>query len=139
MNCERRWAAVAVVSVSCCRAVSAAEAEALGVELTTLDKVLGTSDFVSLHLPLSSNTRGLVGAREIGLMKPEAYLINTARGPIVDQRALTEALKANRIAGAGLDVFEIEPIAPDDPLLALDNVCRSACHDGVQDGWPRVL
>ena len=102
--------------------VEAADATALGVELTTLDDLLTRSDFVSVHVPLMPATRHLIGAREIGLMRREAYLINTARGPVVDQAALTQALRARRIAGAGLDVFEVEPIAPDDALLALDNV-----------------
>jgi phosphoglycerate dehydrogenase-like enzyme len=99
-----------------------AEAAGLGVALTSLDDVLSQADFVSLHLPLTDATRGLIGVREIALMRRDAYLVNTARGPIVDQAALTEALREKRIAGAGLDVFAVEPIAPDDPLLALDNV-----------------
>ena len=73
-------------------------------------------------MPLSEKTRGLVGERLIGLMKPTAYLINTARGPVVDQKALTAALQARTIAGAGLDVFEVEPTPADEPLLQLDNV-----------------
>jgi phosphoglycerate dehydrogenase-like enzyme len=101
---------------------SAAEALRLGVELTSLDDVLRRSDFVSLHVPLLPQTRGMIGRREIGLMRPDAYLVNTARGAIVDQRALTEALQEQRIAGAGLDVFDVEPIPADDPLLGLDNV-----------------
>jgi D-3-phosphoglycerate dehydrogenase len=101
---------------------SAAEALRLGVELTSLDDVLRQSDFVSLHVPLLPQTRGMIGRREIGLMRPDAYLVNTARGAIVDQRALTEALQEQRIAGAGLDVFDVEPIPADDPLLGLDNV-----------------
>src|SRR5262249_49492564 len=94
----------------------------LGVEFVPLDELLRRSDFVSIHTPLTEETRGLIGERELAPMKPTAFLINTARGPIVDQRALTAALQARRIGGAGLDVFEEEPISPDDPLLALDNV-----------------
>jgi phosphoglycerate dehydrogenase-like enzyme len=97
-------------------------AESLGVALVDIETLFRESDFVSVSVPLSDATRGLVGARLIGLMKPTAYLINTARGPIVDQRALHEALAAGRIAGAGLDVFEAEPTPADEPLLALDNV-----------------
>jgi glyoxylate reductase len=94
----------------------------LGVEYVPLDELLRRSDFISIHTPLTEETRGLIGERELALMMPTAILINTARGPIVDQRALTAALQARRIGGAGLDVFEEEPISPDDPLLALDNV-----------------
>ena len=97
-------------------------AAAAGVELTSLEDLLRRADFVSIHCPLNEETRGLIDAERLALMKPTAYLINTARGPIVDQRALTAALQARQIAGAGLDVFEREPIDPADPLLALDNV-----------------
>jgi phosphoglycerate dehydrogenase-like enzyme len=94
----------------------------LGVTLVDLDTVLREADFVCINCPLSEATRGLIGARELGLMKPSAYLINTARGPIVDERALYAALSENRIAGAGLDVFDQEPTPPDNPILTLDNV-----------------
>ena len=80
------------------------------------------SDFVSVSCPLTPQTRHLVNAERIALMKPTAYLINTARGPIVDQKALTQALEERRIAGAGLDVLEKEPPDADDPILKLDNV-----------------
>ena len=100
----------------------AAQARSLGVTLVDFDTLLRESDFVSVMCPLSEKTRGLVGAREFGLMKRSAYLINTARGPIVDERALIAALAAGRIAGAGLDVFEVEPTPKDNPLLAFDNV-----------------
>lgn len=99
-----------------------AEAAEVDAELVDLDTLMKTADFVCVCCPLSEQTRGLIDARCIGLMKPTAYLINTARGPIVDQRALTEALQNQRIQGAGLDVFEQEPIRDDDPLLSLDNV-----------------
>jgi len=97
-------------------------ARTLGAELVDIDRLFRESDFVSVAVPLGEATRGLVGARLIGLMKPTAYLINTARGPIVDQAALYAALAGGRIAGAGLDVFEVEPVPPDEPLLGLDNV-----------------
>ncbi len=87
-----------------------------------LDTLLAESDFISLHTPLKPETRHLIGAAQFARMKPTAILINTARGPVVDQAALYEALKAGRIAAAGLDVFEAEPLPMDDPLLQLDNV-----------------
>ena len=98
------------------------EAAEVDAELVDLDTLMKTADFVCVCCPLSEDTRGLIDARCIGLMKPTAYLINTARGPIVDQKALTEALQNRQIQGAGLDVFEQEPINNDDPLLGLDNV-----------------
>ena len=102
--------------------VSTDDAEALNVELVGLDTLMQTADFVCVCCPLTAQTRGLINAHRIELMKPTAYLINTARGPIVDQGALTDALRHRRIQGAGLDVFEEEPIAAADPLLELDNV-----------------
>jgi D-3-phosphoglycerate dehydrogenase len=102
--------------------VSADAAAALGVELLSLDEVLRQSDFVTLHVLLSPETRHLIGARELALMQPSAYLVNTCRGPIVDEVALIEALRAGRLAGAGLDVFEQEPLALDSPLRDLPNV-----------------
>lgn len=102
--------------------VAPADAAEVDVEPVDLDTLMQTADFVCVCCPLNEETRGLIDARRIGLMKPTAYLINTARGPIVDQKALTEALQHRRIQGAGLDVFEQEPISDDDPLLNLDNV-----------------
>jgi lactate dehydrogenase-like 2-hydroxyacid dehydrogenase len=86
-----------------------------------LDDLLRESDFVTLHTDLNDSTRGLIGERELALMKPTAYLVNTSRGPVVNQKALVHALKANRIAGAGLDVVEVEPPAPEEELLTLPN------------------
>ena len=83
------------------------------------------SDFVTIHTPLNPETKGLIGAEEIALMKPTAFLINTARGPVVDEAALIEALKHRRIAGAGLDVLQQEPPPKDHPLFELDNVVLS--------------
>ena len=96
--------------------------EDLGATPVDLETVFRESDFVSLSVPLSDQTRGLVNAERLALMKPTAFVINTARGPVVDQKALTEALRRRAIAGAGLDVLEKEPPDPDDPILALDNV-----------------
>ncbi|MDE0167953.1 MAG: D-glycerate dehydrogenase [bacterium] len=87
-----------------------------------LDELLRESDFVTVHADLNDASRHLIGAEELQMMKPTAYLINTARGGLVDQRALTEALRGGSIAGAALDVLETEPPAPDDPLLRLPNV-----------------
>jgi phosphoglycerate dehydrogenase-like enzyme len=100
-------------------------AQALGIELVSLEEVLRTSDYVTVNTLLNESTRGLIGEPELRLMKPSAFLINTARGPIVDQRALTRALAEKWIAGAGIDVFEKEPVDRDDPLLELDNVILS--------------
>jgi len=99
------------------------EEKQLGVEyVPNLAKLLPRADFISVHVPLLPQTRHLIGAAEFALMKPTAVLINTSRGPVVDQRALYEALKSGQIFSAGLDVSEVEPIPPDDPLLTLDNV-----------------
>lgn len=97
-------------------------ANELGVTLADLDRVFRDADFLSVNCPLSPETHHLVNRERLGLMKPSAYLINTARGPIVDQTALTEVLQEGGIAGAGLDVLEQEPPDADDPLLSLDNV-----------------
>jgi phosphoglycerate dehydrogenase-like enzyme len=100
--------------------------EAMGLEwLKTHDhlpELLRQSDFVSLHVPLNQETTGLIGPAELALMKPSAFLINVARGRVVDRAALLAALREQRLAGAGLDVFWDEPTDPDDPLLALPNV-----------------
>jgi phosphoglycerate dehydrogenase-like enzyme len=102
--------------------LSAADAANAGVEQVDLETLLSVSDVVTINCALTTDTHHLLNADRLALMKPTAYLINTARGPIVDQRALTAALAARRLAGAALDVFETEPIAPTDPLLWLDNV-----------------
>ena len=96
--------------------------ESLGVTLVGLEELFEESDIVAINCPLSEETRGLVGADLLARMKPTAFFINTARGPIVDQTALIEALTEGRIAGAGLDVFEDEPLAAESPLTKMDNV-----------------
>ena len=97
-------------------------AKELGIELVGLEELFRRADILSVNCPLTDKTRHLVNAERLGLMKPTAYLINTARGPIVDQKALTRALLERRIAGAGLDVLEQEPPDANDPILKLDNV-----------------
>jgi len=94
----------------------------MGLEYKPLEELLREADYITLHVPLTKDTYHLIGERELNMMKPTAYLINTSRGAVVDQRALYRALKERRIAGAALDVFEKEPIDQDDPLLELDNV-----------------
>ncbi len=94
----------------------------LGVRGVTLDELLATSDFVSIHCPLNKRTRGLIGANELARMKPTAYLLNTARGGIVDEQALFDALQSKRLAGAAIDCFEDEPVEDPHPLGKLENV-----------------
>jgi phosphoglycerate dehydrogenase-like enzyme len=101
--------------------LTAEKAAQCGATLVTKDELFARSDILSVHVQLSARTRGLVGARELGLMKPTAYLVNTARGPIVDETALIQALRARTIAGAGLDVFDEEPLPPGHPFTVLDN------------------
>jgi phosphoglycerate dehydrogenase-like enzyme len=111
------------------RRLETGEETGLGLRFVELDSLLGQSDIVSLHLPLLDSTRGLIGERALGLMKKTAILVNTSRGEIVDTRALATALKAGRIGGAGLDVFDTEPVAADNPLLGLDRVLMTP-HTG---------
>jgi phosphoglycerate dehydrogenase-like enzyme len=102
-----------------------ASAEAIaasGARSVSLDELLAQSDFVSLHCPLNESTRGLIGARELGLMKPTAYLINTARGGIVAEDALYDALSKHQIAGAAIDCFATEPLTSAPKLAELDNI-----------------
>jgi phosphoglycerate dehydrogenase-like enzyme len=93
-----------------------------GVEYAAKDELFRQSDFITIHVVLSARTRGLIGAAELALMKPTAYLINTSRGPIVDETALIAALRGGKIAGAGLDVFDVEPLPLDHPFRKMDNV-----------------
>ncbi|BGP36706.1 hypothetical protein JCM10449v2_000607 [Rhodotorula kratochvilovae] len=122
-----------------------ARADEAGVEFApTLDELLSTSDIVSLHLNLASTTRGIIGARELALLKPSAFLVNTSRGPLVDEGALVEALRTGRIKGAGLDVYDEEPLPKDHPLRTLDNVVLSPHMGYVEDStwaawWPQSV
>jgi phosphoglycerate dehydrogenase-like enzyme len=104
---------------------------ALGFDLVPLDDLVRTSDVVSLHLRLSGDTRGFLGRAQLERMKPSAILINTARGPIVDEAALVEALTRGRIAGAGLDVFDVEPLPAGHPLARLENVVLTPHSAGI--------
>jgi phosphoglycerate dehydrogenase-like enzyme len=101
--------------------MTAEQAARCGATLITRDELFSRSDILTIHVQLGPRTRGLVGARELGLMKPTAYLVNTARGPIVDEAALVHALQSRSIAGAGLDVFDEEPLPHDHPFKRLDN------------------
>lgn len=128
-----------------------------GIELTTLDDLLSRSDFVSLHLPMSAQTRHIINAASLAKMKKGSILVNTARGPLVDEKALYDALKSGHLAGAGLDVFEVEPLPMSSPLLEFNNVlfcghlagldheshhdtltmCAKIIMDLHQGKWPR--
>lgn len=101
--------------------LTAERARECGATLVDKDTLFRDSDIVSVHVRLSDRTRGLVGAREIGLMKPTSYLINISRGPIVDEGALLDALRNKTIAGAGIDTFDVEPLPPDHPILGMPN------------------
>jgi phosphoglycerate dehydrogenase-like enzyme len=102
--------------------LTAARAAEVGVELVGRDELFSRADFLSVHLVLSDRTRGLIGARELALMKPSAWLINTSRGPIVDEAALADACARGAIAGAGLDTFSVEPLPADHAFRRLTNV-----------------
>ncbi len=115
-----------------------AAAAELGVELVELDALLMRSDYVSVHAPLNDETRHLLSDTEFALMKPTAFVFNTGRGPVIDEAALIRALRIGQIAGAGLDVFEQEPIAPDNPLLTMDNVVVTPHSGGFSDAAIRT-
>ena len=104
------------------RTLRPAQAEAVGADYRSFEKVLAESDFVSINIALTDETRGLIDADALAQMRPGAILINTARGPIVDEDALAEALAAGQIRAAGLDVTAVEPLSMDSPLLKMDNV-----------------
>jgi phosphoglycerate dehydrogenase-like enzyme len=110
-----------------------------GVTLATKDELFGISDIISLHLILSDRSRGLVGKSELGLMKSSAWLVNTSRGPIVDESALIEALQARRIAGAAVDVFDREPLSADHPFRSLPNVLATPHIGYVADDLYRTF
>jgi phosphoglycerate dehydrogenase-like enzyme len=106
------------------------EEDALGVRFRLLRELLRTSDIVTMHVPLNVSTRHMIGAEELALMKPEAIIVNTSRGPVIDEVALTKALADNRLFGAGLDVFDQEPPPPDNPLFKLRNVVLTSHYAG---------
>lgn len=108
--------------VACDPVIDPDYAAQLGVELMPLERLLADADFVSLHAPHTPETDRLIDRERLAVMKPTAYLVNTARGGLIDEAALIEALEQRRIAGAGLDVFEVEPLPADSPLRRLDNV-----------------
>jgi D-3-phosphoglycerate dehydrogenase len=102
--------------------LTAEKCQEASVGYVSKDDLFRQSDFVTIHVVLSERSRGLVGAKELGLMKPSAYIVNTSRGPIIDEAAMLAVLQDKKIAGAGLDVFDIEPLPVDHPLRKLDNV-----------------
>ncbi len=111
--------------------VPQSKVDSLGVTMTDMDSLLREADFISVNTLLDDGTHGLIGAREFGLMKPTAYFINTSRGPVVVESALIDTMNNKRIAGAAIDVFEQEPVAPDNPLLRMENVIlapHAICH-----------
>ncbi|MEM7537166.1 MAG: 2-hydroxyacid dehydrogenase [Chloroflexota bacterium] len=111
---------------------------ALGVTYAPLDDLFRQADIVSLHVPLLPATKGLINADTLALMKPNALVVNTCRGPVIDEAALTAALQAQQIGGAVLDVLEEEPTSPDNPLLTLDNVLLTPHTAGITfDTWQR--
>ncbi|MDE0227377.1 MAG: NAD(P)-binding domain-containing protein [Spirochaetaceae bacterium] len=123
------------------RGLSAAAAQGDGVTLAPVDQILAECDVVSVHVPLTDRTRGMIGAAQLASMRPGSYLVNTSRGAVLDEAALIEALRSGHLAGAALDVFEEEPVADDNPLLTMENTIVSphigsdttvATHGAVQ-------
>jgi len=112
------------------RRLSEEAEDRLGVRFRLLRELLRSADVVSLHVPLNASTRGMIGAAELGLMKPLAIIVNTSRGPVIDEAALHQALSGGKLFGAGLDVFAQEPPPPSNPLLKLDNVVLTAHFAG---------
>jgi phosphoglycerate dehydrogenase-like enzyme len=119
--------------IACDPYVTQESVRPLGVTLVDMDTLFREADFLCVNCPLNEETRQLVGAKQFALMKPTAYFVNTARGPIVNERALYEALAANRIAGAAIDVFEQEPTPPGNPLLELENIIVTPHHVCLTD------
>jgi len=99
-----------------------ARAQLHGAELVDLDTLLKESDVISVHTPLTPETQHMIGRKQFGIMKPTVIFINTSRGPVVDEAALAEALESKKIFGAGIDVFEQEPLSPTSPLRKMENV-----------------
>ena len=116
-----------------------ARCDELGARLVDRDTLFRQSDIISLHLVLSERTQGIVGATELALMRPDAILVNTSRGPLVDEAALVRALQARQIAAAGLDVYDIEPLPADHPLRRLDNAVLSPHLGYVTEGTYRMF
>ena len=125
--------------ISCDPAVGAGEMSARGVRKVELDELFRKSDFISVHVPSLSATKHLVHMRLLRMMKPSAFLINTSRGAVIDEAALVEALQKRLIAGAGLDVFETEPLPDDSPLRWLDNVILTGHVAWYSEGAIREL
>jgi D-3-phosphoglycerate dehydrogenase len=119
--------------------VDAATAAEFGVELVPLDELLRRSDYVSVHAPRTPETYHLLGRREFALMKPTAMIFNTGRGGVIDEPALAQALQEGELAGAGLDVFEQEPVADDNPLLGLENVVLTPHAGGYSEESIRTV
>ena len=119
--------------------LTAERAAQAGATLVGRDELLARSDVVAIHLVLSERTRGLIGARELALMKPSAHLVNTSRGPIVDEAALVHALREGTVAGAGLDVFDEEPLPPDHPFRLLPNTVITPHLGYVTDETYRIF
>jgi phosphoglycerate dehydrogenase-like enzyme len=115
-----------------------------GVGYASKEELFAKADIVTIHVVLSERSRGLVGAADLARMKPTAFLVNTARGPIVDEQALLEALQQRRIAGAGLDVFSVEPLPVDHPFRKLDNLVLTphlgyATADGLRIHYGQMV
>jgi phosphoglycerate dehydrogenase-like enzyme len=115
------------------------DAHARGVEPVAKDELLERADVVTLHLRLSDRTRGIISAADLAKMKPTAYLINTSRGPLVDEAALVEALTGGTIAGAGLDVYDVEPLPPDHPLRSVPNTVLTPHIGYVSEGTYEIF
>ena len=103
------------------RTLTAEKAGEIGAECVSMETLLKESDIMTIHVPLNANTRGMIGDKELAMMKPGALLVNTARGPIVSEAAMIKALETGHLGGVGLDVFDIEPLAGDHPLRRFDN------------------
>ena len=116
------------------------EEDALGVRFVLFEELLRTSDIVTVHVPLSDATRGLMSTREFATMKPDAIFINTCRGPVVDEAALQKAITSGHLGGAGLDVMVEEPPAPNHPFFGLENVIITPHMAGpTWENWPKAF